>query len=116
MKISGTKPNRKTGIYSYGRRGKKEEEGAVGTLWLRLGEDQDKRKTKGLEVLGGEEEAVEALPLWLLLLFEPKQTRNLEEQSRNLSGPSAAAGAADEAKGVKPDGANRSKLRFNSTD
>ena len=46
MKICGTKSNRKNGIYSSGRRGKKEEEDAVGTLWLRLGEDQNKRKTE----------------------------------------------------------------------
>ena len=46
LKICGTKSNRKNGIYSSGRRGKKEEEDAVGTLWLRLGEDQNKRKTE----------------------------------------------------------------------
>lgn len=49
MKICGTKSNRKNGIYSSGRRGKKEAEDAVGTLWLRLGEDQNKRKVEAGE-------------------------------------------------------------------
>ena len=60
MKIYGTKPDLKNGIYLIERRGK--EEDAVGTLWLRLGEDQNKRKTKGWRFWGdGEDEAVVSL-------------------------------------------------------
>lgn len=61
MKIYGTKPNRKNGIYSSGRRGKKEEEDAVGTLWLRLGEDSTR---ENLTVGVGEvEEGETGVPL-----------------------------------------------------
>lgn len=79
MKICGTKSNRKTGIYSSGRRGKKEEEDAVGTLWLRLGEDQNKRKTEAGRRCGrrGEREGGGRAdsPLCCFLLWDPEKIK-----------------------------------------
>lgn len=75
MKNCGTKPNRKSGIYSRGRRGRKEAEDAVGTLWLRLGEDQNKRKTEDgsfFRGLGGSD-----VPPLCFLTFIPKRMKQI---------------------------------------
>lgn len=79
MKIYGTKPNRKNGIYSSGRRGKKEEEDAVGTLWLRLGEDSTRENlTVGVgEVEEGETGRLSSL---LALLFHQMQKKGPQKK------------------------------------
>lgn len=86
MKICGTKPNRKNGRSSSGRKGKKEEEDAVGTLWLRLGEDTTRENlTVGVWEVE-EEETVEPL-LSVGFTFPPNEGK--KEKKR----PSAADAA-----------------------